>query len=162
MWSAALNLISSSKFNWSYLARSQSVSAIRCSKATLNEPISIWTGRTAFMPYTNEKGVVPVDVQNDVRYAHNAKWSFSDQSRDVLTIFHRILLIFLFAVSTTPLVYGLYVDDRWCQIPYSGTSVSTSPLKCTPLFEINSWGILYRQIICDLMNLATLATVNLA
>ena len=67
------------------------------------------------MPYTNEKGVAPMDV----RYAHKAKGSFSNQSQDVSTIFHRILLIFLFAASTTPLVYGLCADDRWCRIPYS-------------------------------------------
>ena len=31
------------------------------------------------MPYTNENGVAPMDMQNDVRYAHNAKGSFFDK-----------------------------------------------------------------------------------
>ena len=61
------------------------------------------------MPYTNEKGVAHVDV----RYAHNAKGSLFDQFRDVSAIFRRILLIFVFAASILPLVYGLYADDRW-------------------------------------------------
>ena len=162
MWYVALNLFSSSKFNRSYLDYNQSVLAIWCSKSILNEPTSISIGKTTPMPYTKEKGVAPTDVRNDVWYAHNEKGSFSDQLRDASTIFHRILLIFLFVASTASLVYGLYADNRWCWIPYSWTSVSTSPLKCTPLSEINSWGIPYRQIICDLMNLATLAAIKLA
>ena len=63
------------------------------------------------MPYTNENGVALVNVRNDVRYVHNAKESFSDQFRDITTIFCRILLIFLFVASTAPLVYDLYAND---------------------------------------------------
>ena len=112
--------------------------------AILNEPTSISIGGTTSMPYTNENGVAPVDVWNDVWYAHHAKGRFFDQFRGVLTIFRRIILILLFVASTTSLVYGLCTYEWWCWVPYSSTSVSTSLLKCTPLSEINSWGILYR------------------
>ena len=71
------------------------------------------------MPYTNKKGVVHLDVRKDMQYAHDAKESFSYQSQDISTIFRRILLMFLFAALTAPLVCGLYANDRWCRIPYS-------------------------------------------
>ena len=63
------------------------------------------------IPYTKEKGIAPIEVRKEVQYAHNAKESFSDQSRDVSTIFLKILLMFLFATSTALLVYGLYAED---------------------------------------------------
>ena len=67
----------------------------------------------------------------------------------------KILLIFLFATST-------YADELWGWIPYLCNKVSVSALKCTPLSEISLWGTLYRQIMCDMMKLATTTNFNLA
>ena len=43
--------------------------------------ISTFTRSTASDPYTNEKGVAPIEVLTVVRYPHKAYGSLSDQSR---------------------------------------------------------------------------------
>ena len=46
-----------------------------------NDMVSTSTGSTASDPYTNEKGVAPVEVLTVVRYPHKAYGSLFDQSR---------------------------------------------------------------------------------
>ena len=59
---------------------------------TLKDLISVFLGRTASQPYTNENGVYPVAVRVVVLYPHKAKRRYSDQSLYVFTIFERIRL----------------------------------------------------------------------
>ena len=70
----------------------------------LRDGISTSARRTASVPYTNEYGVVLVEVRTKVRYALKANGKYSCQSLYVFVIFTKIFFMFLLAASTAPFI----------------------------------------------------------
>lgn len=119
----------------------------------LRDGTSNSTGSTISIP---EYRVAPMEV----RYPHRASGNFSGQSRHVFVIFRGIWPMFLFAVSTAPLIWGLYDEDFIYCIWYRMHSCSTSFLKWDPRSEIGSCDTPYPQTMFSLMNLATFVDVS--
>ena len=58
------------------------------------------------MPYTNEYGVAPMEVQTKVQYAHKENGKYLCQSLYVFVIFTKIFFMFLLMASTVPFIWG--------------------------------------------------------
>src|SRR3954468_8988216 len=74
---------------------------------TIQPQITWFPLKLSMMESQPRRGVAPVEVRTDVRYPCKANGSISCQSLYVITIFCTIFLIFLFAASTAPFIFGL-------------------------------------------------------